>query len=102
MLLNVPGFFFFSFWFLRNGIPVFTSIYIPSHRGHRARGCVRTVLNTEINLIIGRRCLLLGVAGFVQRIFVKQVAISPKLFVIFAGLRSRRTEIYPEPGNQQL
>jgi hypothetical protein len=34
--------------------------------------------------------------------FVKQVAISRKLFVIIVGLRSIRTEIYQKPGNQQL
>jgi hypothetical protein len=63
----------------------------------RSRGYVRTVQITEMILIVRLQFLLLGLVGFIQRVFVKQFAISRKLFVIIVGLRSSRTEIYHKP-----
>ena len=44
----------------------------------------------------------MGVVGFVQRIFAKQVAFTRKLTVIIVGLRSRRTESDQKLGSQQF
>jgi hypothetical protein len=52
----------------------------------RSRGCVRTVQITEMILIVRMRFLLLRLVGFIQRIFVKQLAISRKLNCYNSGI----------------